>query len=164
MLQKQPQQAFAYASEALSITSDPKAVAQSLQPGVLLALAEAHAALGQPHQAKARLREFQAASVSSMTERQRGPWRLLEGHARLALDDLDGARNAYLDAIDAYGGAACTHPACVQAELRLARMAADGGDLAEARTQHARAVPALSAALVADAPTLRLSKALAQRL
>jgi len=42
--------------------------------------------------------------------------------------DLDGARRAYLDAIDAYGSDACTHPGCAQAELRLARIATDRGD------------------------------------
>lgn len=78
--------------------------------------------------------------------------------------DLDGARRAYLDAIDAYGSDACTHPGCAQAELRLARIATDRGDLAEARTRHARAAPVLTAALVPDAPTLRLLAALAQRL
>ena len=164
LLQAQPEQALAYASEALSITRDPKTAAQSLLPGALLALAEAHAALGQSHQAQARLTEFQTTSVSTMTDRQRGPWRLQEGHARLALDDLDGARSAYQEAIDAYGGEDCTHPACAQAELRLARMAADRGDLAEARARHARAAPVLSSAMVASAPTLRLAKALAQRL
>ena len=56
------------------------------------------------------------------------------------------------------------HPACAHAELRLARMAAACGDLAEARARHAGAAPVLSAAMVPDAPTLRLSKTLAQRL
>lgn len=163
LLQAQPRQAIAHATEALGITRDPAAAAQSLQPGALIALAEAHAALGQVPQAQARLAEFDAASTR-MTQRQRGPWRLQEGHARLALGDLDGARRTYLDAIDAYGGDACSHPACAQAELRLARIATDRGDLAEARTRHARAVPVLSAALVPDAPTLRLLATLAQRL
>lgn len=164
LLQAQPARALAQAGEALAIARDPKAVAESLEPGTLLTLVQAHAALGQPAQAEARLLEFQAASAGAMTARQRGPWRLQEGHARMALGDLDGARAAYLEAIDAYGGKSCTHPACAQAELRLAQIAAERGDLAEARTRHGRALPMLELALAADAPSLRLAQALARRL
>lgn len=164
LLQAQPQQATRYAEEALGIANDPKAAAQALLPSALLALAEAHAALGQPQEAQARLAQFEAASRSTMTDRQRGPWRLQQGHVRLALGDTAGARSAYKDAIDAYGGESCTHPACSQAELRLAWMAAERGDLPEARARSARAAPILNAALVPDAPTLRLVNSLAQRL
>lgn len=90
--------------------------------------------------------------------------RLQEGQARLALGDPDGVRSAFQDAIDAYGGLACSHPACAHAALQLARIAADRGDLADARALHARAAPILNAAMVPDSPTLRRLKALAPRL
>ncbi|MFO1494321.1 MAG: tetratricopeptide repeat protein [Lysobacterales bacterium] len=163
LLQRNAERAQALAGEALAIARDPQAMATGLLGGALLTQAEAQVAQGLAPEAEALLTEF-AAGAGALGARQRGPLRVQEGRVREALGEVDAAVDAYRDAISAFGGDTCTHPACAQASLRLAWIAADRGDLGEARRRYAQAAPILSSALVDQAPTLRTLRALQRRL
>ncbi len=166
LLQAQPAVALARAEEALAIARLQSSDSDALLPSALLTCAEAQAALSRPAAARALLDEYhRIRSASPPTARNRDSMLLQEGNLLLALGDSDGARSTYAAAIAAYGTQnQCSHPTCAHAQLRLALIAAERGDIAQARMLIGQAKPALTEMLAGTAPTLQLLAGLEARL